>query len=87
MQSVSTKLCQIRLLFGYPQEFVATRIAVSQSTYCRYESGTRAPGLLELECLARFYGFTIGEFLDKDSAALIAAIVSRPGFVNGKGGG
>lgn len=50
------------------QEFVASRLNVSRSTYSYYEIGKTEPSLKSLSILAKMFGISVEDFLHEEKA-------------------
>ena len=63
---------ELRLKYGYTQEYVAEAIGVSRITYIRYENGERQIKVPELIALANLYHVSIDYILGvSDSPAVV----------------
>ncbi|GAB3893920.1 helix-turn-helix domain-containing protein [Spirosoma agri] len=55
MNAIATKLRKLRELYGYPQEYVAYQMGISQAAYSKKENGKTELSLTVLEQLASLY--------------------------------
>ena len=55
MSAIATKLRKLRELYGYPQEYVAYQMGISQAAYSTKENGKTELSLTVLEQLAGLY--------------------------------
>lgn len=53
-------LVQLRLEQGMPQGELAARLGVSQSTVCKYETGSREPGARQIQAIADALDIPVG---------------------------
>ncbi|SOE20124.1 DNA-binding transcriptional regulator, XRE-family HTH domain [Spirosomataceae bacterium TFI 002] len=66
MKDIGIKLKRIREIFGYSQEYVAHFCNISQSAYCKKESGQRIPSLERLIQLTTLYDIDLQDLIDLD---------------------
>jgi transcriptional regulator with XRE-family HTH domain len=74
----------IRELFGFSQTYVAFRVGVSQSLYCRAENGQIRPTLDLIESVCSLYGISLVDFLGKTKRELLDQVVSSDVFRSSK---
>ena len=59
-----TCIKRIRILQGYTQTLLATRVNLCQSAICQIENGTRNPSLNTLNKISKVLNVSIGELLE-----------------------
>lgn len=64
--SLPAKLKKLRLLHGYSQAYVASKLNISRQAYQHYESGRRVPNNEYLGLLAELYNLQIYDLLIPD---------------------
>jgi transcriptional regulator with XRE-family HTH domain len=74
----------LRELYGYSQMYVAFRVGVSQSLYCKAENGQVRPTLDLIESLCTLYSINIVDFLGKTKKELVAQVVSSDSYRSNK---
>ena len=65
----------LRELYGYSQAYVAFKVGVSQSLYCKAENGQVRPTLYLIEDLCELYHVSLIDFLGKNKKDMIAQVV------------
>jgi transcriptional regulator with XRE-family HTH domain len=74
----------LRELFGFSQTYVAFRVGVSQSLYCRVENGQVKPTLSLIEDICSLYGISLIDFLGKTKRDLLSQVVSSDSYKENK---
>lgn len=64
--SLPAKLKKLRLVNGYSQAYVASKLNISRQGYQHYESGRRVPSNEYLQLLAELYNLQIYDLLLQD---------------------
>ena len=64
--SLPAKLKKLRIIHGYSQAYVATKLNISRQAYQHYESGRRVPNNEDLNRLAQLYNLQIYDLLLPD---------------------
>lgn len=76
-----TELLKIMRLFSnYTQEYVATRMGISATTYNAWESGQTRLRLNNIYQLAKIYNVSPENILDEDVTELIVKLFENHGF-------
>jgi transcriptional regulator with XRE-family HTH domain len=70
----------LRDLYGYSQAYVAFKIGISQSLYCKAENGQVKPTFGLVEGICSLYGITIIDFLGKPKRDLINQVVTSDAY-------
>lgn len=65
---IKDRLRELRKAKNMSQEAVALELAISQSTYAKWETGIRVPQKFYLEQLATLYGISLYEIIGVDDA-------------------
>lgn len=71
MINVAQKLRFIRELYNYTQEYIAMELGISQTSYCKIESGQTRLTLERLEKLASIFQLQVSELLSQDDSIII----------------
>jgi transcriptional regulator with XRE-family HTH domain len=74
----------LRELHGYSQTYVAFRVGVSQSLYCKAENGQVRPTLSLIEGICSLYGISLIDFLGKTKRDLLSQVVSSDSYKENK---
>ncbi len=64
MHPISTKLRKLREIYGYPQEYVAFHLGVSQAAYSKKETGRTELSLTVLQQISALYNIRLADLLD-----------------------
>jgi transcriptional regulator with XRE-family HTH domain len=64
MHPISTKLRKLREIHGYPQEYVAFHLGVSQAAYSKKETGRTELSLSVLQQLSSLYKINLADLID-----------------------
>ncbi len=60
---LSAKLKELRKVFGYTQDYVASSLGIVRQTYSHYETGKRMPGPDVLFKLAGLYNISVDDLM------------------------
>jgi transcriptional regulator with XRE-family HTH domain len=63
MNTIALKLRKLREIHGYPQEYVAFQLGVSQAAYSKKETGRTELSLRVLEQVARLYNISLADLI------------------------
>lgn len=74
----------LRDLHGYSQAYVAFKVGVSQSLYCKAENSQVRPTLDLIEGICGLYNVSLIDFLGKTKKELIAQVVSSDSYKENK---
>lgn len=74
----------LRDLYGYTQAYVAFKIGVSQSLYCKAENGQIRPTFDLIEGLCELYDITLIDFLGKSKKDLITQAINAGNYIDRK---
>ena len=61
--NIANKLIILRSENNYTQKYVADKIKVSKSTYCRYEQGLTEPRIDEVNAILNLYSISYEDFM------------------------
>ena len=75
---LSDNISMLRMLNGYSQEEVATRVGISRQAYAKWEKGESLPDVLRCQKLAALYGTTIDALLNFDAKVGQTALMPAP---------
>lgn len=75
---LSDNISMLRMLNGYSQEEVATRVGVSRQAYAKWEKGDTLPDVLHCQKLAVLYDTTIDALLNSDARVGQTALTPAP---------
>lgn len=76
----------LRELFGFSQTYVAFRIGVSQSLYCKAENGQVNPTFCLVESVCSLYEITLIDFLGKTKRELLSQVIDSDTYKKNKVG-
>lgn len=76
----------LRELHGFSQTYVAFRVGVSQSLYCKAENGQVRPTFSLVESLCSLYGISMIDFLGKPKKDLISQVIDSDAYRRNKVG-
>lgn len=74
MKKISEKIRLLRCISGYPQEYVAYLLGISQSAYSRQERGETNMSIKQLEKIGAIYSLSVTDLLDKHTKELLSSI-------------
>lgn len=74
----------LRELYGYSQTYVAFKVGVSQSLYCKAENGQAKPTFSLIEGICLLYGITVVDFLGKPKKDLITQVVTSDLYIKNR---
>lgn len=67
MKKISQTIRVLRCISGYPQEYVAHLLGISQSAYSRQERGETNMSIEHLEKIGAIYNLSVTDLLNKNS--------------------
>lgn len=70
----------LRELFGFSQTYVAFKVGVSQSLYCKVENGQVKPTFTLVENICSLYGISLIDFLGKTKRDLLNQVINGDRF-------
>lgn len=82
MSTIATKLRKLRELHGYPQEYVAYQMGISQAAYSKKETGKTGLSLSVLEQVASLYHISIMDLIGLSLTDLLIMAVRKTTVVN-----
>ena len=71
MNAFLLKMRKLREMHGYPQEYVAFQLGISQAAYSKKESGRTRLSLLCLTQLAELYQFSLADLISLSTQELL----------------
>ncbi|TGE15304.1 helix-turn-helix domain-containing protein [Hymenobacter elongatus] len=71
MNTFLLKVRKLREIHGYPQEYVAFQLGISQAAYSKKESGRTQLSLLCLTKLAELYQLSLTDFISLSAQELL----------------
>jgi transcriptional regulator with XRE-family HTH domain len=75
MEDIGNKIRLLRVVSGYPQEYVAFQLGISQSAYSRQESGRTQLSLMQIKTICKVYELTMIELFENSTNDLIHKLV------------
>jgi transcriptional regulator with XRE-family HTH domain len=75
MEDIGNKIRLLRVVSGYPQEYIAFQLGISQSAYSRQESGRTQLSLIQIKTICKVYELTMMEFLENSINDLMHKLV------------
>jgi transcriptional regulator with XRE-family HTH domain len=64
MEDIGNKIRMLRVVRGYPQEYIAFQLGISQSAYSRQESGRTQLSLIQIKTICKIYELTMIDLLE-----------------------
>jgi len=77
MNPIATKIRKLREIHGYPQEYVAFQLGVSQAAYSKKETGKTELSLTVLQQVSGLYGIRLTDLIDLNLQDLIIMAVRQ----------
>lgn len=71
MNPIALKIRKLREIHGYPQEYVAFQLGVSQAAYSKKETGRTELSLTVLQQVSALYGIGMMELIELNLPELI----------------
>lgn len=62
-QLLPTKLKELRKVYGFTQDYVASALGIARQTYSHYETGKRTPSSEALFKLAGLYDISVDDLM------------------------
>lgn len=79
MNPIATKLRKLREIHGYPQEYVAFQLGVSQAAYSKKETGRTELSLTVLQQISSLYNISLIDLISLTMQdLLIIAVRQQP---------
>jgi transcriptional regulator with XRE-family HTH domain len=75
VQIMSTKIRKLREMYGYPQEYVAFQMGISQAAYSKKEAGRTELSLFCLHKVALIYGLSIVDLISLTAQELLLKVL------------
>lgn len=86
MNDLKIRTRKLREFVGYNQTDLAHELNMTQSAYCKLETGKTRFDLHRTQQLANFYGFTINDLLERDLTELYNQLLANSNFKDTWGG-
>lgn len=80
--SLAAILRRLRVASGLTQEFVASQLKMSRSTYSYYELGKTEPSLKTITILAKMFGVTVEEFFPDERQLMLRDSFAKGNTLN-----
>lgn len=77
MNHIAIKIRKLREIHGYPQEYVAFQLGVSQAAYSKKETGRTELSLTVLQQVTSLYGISLTDLLSLPLNDLIIAVLQQ----------
>jgi transcriptional regulator with XRE-family HTH domain len=77
MIAIATKLRKLREIHGYPQEYVAYQMGISQAAYSKKETGKTELSLTVLEQVANLYQISMLDLIGLSLTDLLIMAVRK----------
>ncbi|QHV96222.1 MULTISPECIES: helix-turn-helix domain-containing protein [Spirosoma] len=77
MSAIAIKLRKLREIYGYPQEYVAYQMGISQAAYSKKENGKTELSLTVLEQLASLYQISMLDLIALSLSDLLIMAVQK----------
>lgn len=82
MSAIATKLRKLREIYGYPQDYVAYQMGISQAAYSKKETGKTELSLTVLEQIAGLYQISMVDLIGLSLSDLLIMAVQKTANVN-----
>jgi transcriptional regulator with XRE-family HTH domain len=83
MNAYALKIRKLREIHGYPQEYVAFQMGISQAAYSRKESGSTELSISCLTKLSELYGISLIDLIQYNTHELLLhALQQKPQLVS-----
>ncbi|GAB3999140.1 hypothetical protein GCM10028807_48520 [Spirosoma daeguense] len=79
METFATKIRKLREVHGYPQEYVAFQIGVSQAAYSKKETGRTELSLMVLQQVSQLYRISLTDLINLTWQDLVVMVIQRGG--------
>ena len=77
MNPIATKLRRLREIHGYPQEYVAFQLGVSQAAYSKKETGRTELSLTVLQQVSALYNISLMDLINLNMQDLLIMAVRQ----------
>ncbi|GAA4415013.1 hypothetical protein GCM10023189_14120 [Nibrella saemangeumensis] len=77
MNPIALKLRKLREIHGYPQEYVAFHLGVSQAAYSKKETGRTELTLSVLQQVSALYGISLMDLINLNLQELVITAVQK----------
>ncbi len=77
MNPIALKIRKLREIHGYPQEYVAYQLGVSQAAYSKKETGRTELSLTVLQQVSALYGISLIDLLNLNLQELLIQAVRQ----------
>ncbi|WP_020598130.1 helix-turn-helix domain-containing protein [Spirosoma panaciterrae] len=77
MNALATKIRKLREIHGYPQEYVAFQLGVSQAAYSKKETGRTELSLTVLQQVSSLYNISLTDLLSLTVPDLLVIAVRQ----------
>ena len=77
MNPIATKIRKLREIHGYPQEYVAFQLGVSQAAYSKKETGRTELSLTVLQQVSSLYNISLMDLINLTIQDLIITAVRQ----------
>lgn len=77
MNPIATKIRKLREIHGYPQEYVAFQLGVSQAAYSKKETGRTELSLTVLQQVSSLYKISLMDLIHLTLPDLIVTVVQK----------
>ncbi|MGF7219188.1 transcriptional regulator with XRE-family HTH domain [Spirosoma lacussanchae] len=77
MNPIALKIRKLREIHGYPQEYVAFQLGVSQAAYSKKETGRTELSLTVLQQVSQLYGISLIDLLNLTTQDLIIMAIRQ----------
>ncbi|GAB4055042.1 helix-turn-helix domain-containing protein [Spirosoma foliorum] len=77
MNPIATKIRKLREIHGYPQEYVAFQLGVSQAAYSKKETGRTELSLTVLQQVSALYKISLMDLIELTLQDLLITVVRQ----------
>ena len=75
MDAFATKIRKLREVHGYPQEYVAFQMGISQAAYSKKETGKTELSLMGLQQVSQLYKISLTDLISLTWQDLVVSVV------------
>lgn len=77
METFSIKIRKLREVHGYPQDYVAFQMGISQAAYSKKETGKTELSLTVLQQVSQLYGVALTDLISLSWQDLVMSAIQR----------
>lgn len=82
MEAFAIKIRKLREVYGYPQEYVAFQMGISQAAYSKKETGKTELSLIVLQQVSQLYDVPLTDLITLTWQDLVVSVVRKTTLPN-----